>query len=66
MDQTSKDFSTMDTLTLWATAQTALAQGRLREAKAALDELGLRFDDAYERLEAKIADSAPGAGKVWS
>ena len=56
----------MDTLTLWATAQTALAQGRLREAKAALDELGLRFDDAYERLEAKIADSAPGAGKVWS
>lgn len=59
-----KDFSYMDTLTLWATAQTALAQGRLREAKAALDELGLRFDDAYTRLEEKTA--ALGDGKVWS
>lgn len=63
-DDMGKDFSGMDTLTLWATAQTALSAGRLREARAALDELGLRFDDAYERLEKKIA--AAGKETVWS
>jgi len=52
---------------LWIKAQRALKDGRLREAKEALDELGLRFDDAYESLESQLYGNTDVLqGKVWS
>lgn len=63
----TKKLAEMGAVELWTRAQNALLGNRLREAKDALDELGLRFDDAYDRLEAKIAAVPEAeAGKVWS
>lgn len=63
----AKKLSDMGAIELWQTAQNALLGNRLREAKEALDLLGLRFDDAYSRLEEKIAAvGETEAGKVWS
>lgn len=47
----SELFSEMGAIELWNAARVAMKAGRLRDAKAALDELGLRFDDAYNDLE---------------
>ncbi len=57
-------FSDMSPGQLWAYAEQALRDGRLRDAKNALDEIGLRFDDAYSRLEARVM--AGGQKAVWS
>lgn len=46
-----KLFSDMGAIELWCAARRAMQEGKLRDAKAALDELGLRFDDAYDDLE---------------
>lgn len=46
-----KLFSNMGAIELWCAARTAMKAGKLRDAKEALDELGLRFDDAYADLE---------------
>lgn len=62
----SEKFSGMGAIELWQTAQHALAENRLRDAKEALDQLGLRFDDAYARLEQKLLEVPEQAGKVWS
>lgn len=56
-------FSEMSPGELWSFAERALRDGRLRDAKAALDEIGLRFDDAYTRLEARVAGQKDEA---WS
>jgi hypothetical protein len=49
-----KLFSEMGAIELWTAAQRCLREGKLRDAKEALDELGLRFDDAYESLESAM------------
>lgn len=49
---------------LWSYAERAMRDGRLRDAKSALDEIGLRFDDAYSRLEERVL--AGGQKEVWS
>lgn len=46
-----KRFGDMGAIELWCAARNAMKAGKLRDAKAALDELGLRFDDAYNDLE---------------
>ncbi len=61
----AKDMSSMSPVELWQLAERSLRSGELRTAKAALDELGLRFDDAYSRLEEKITGSST-EGKAWS
>jgi len=52
--QHSKRFGEMSATELWAAADRALRMGKLRDAKEALDEMGLRFDDAYARLESEM------------
>jgi hypothetical protein len=59
----AKAIADMGAVELWQYAQSCLASGRLREAKEALDEMGLRFDDAYARLEAKMQGEKEA---VWS
>ena len=52
-----KRFSDMGAVELWGAAQSALRSGKLRDAKEALDELGLRFDDAYDSLESAMLEA---------
>lgn len=58
------EFSQMTPGQLFSYAEQAMRDGRLRDAKNALDEIGLRFDDAYSRLEARVL--AGGQKEVWS
>lgn len=59
-----RDFSEMSATELWLMAEQALRAGELRTAKRCLDEIGVRFDDAYSRLEERVA--AGGQKEVWS
>lgn len=59
----NEDFFQMSPGEVWSYAEKALRDGRLRDAKAALDHIGLRFDDAYTRLESAISG---GQKEVWS
>ena len=52
----AKDYSSMRATQLWDEAAKAMRENRLRDAKAALDEIGLRFDEIYSRLEERIQD----------
>lgn len=52
-----KLFSEMGAVELWHAARAAMAQGKLRDAKEALDEMGLRFDDAYHDLEQAMLEA---------
>ncbi len=63
-----KLFSNMGAIELWGAAQAALRAGKLRDAKEALDELGLRFDDAYASLESAMlkAGAECDEGVVYS
>ncbi len=63
----ARNISDMATPELWAWAARALSDGRLRDAKSALDEIGLRYDDAYSRLEEAVQkqEQAPDS-KVYS
>ena len=49
---------TMQTPAIWTLAEESMKSGRWATARAALDELGLRLDSAYERLQHRASGNA--------